>query len=93
MRFYFDGTTHWVTSNRNASIATAAGSFQSEIGCPGDWAPDCLRSWLQDIDGNGVYTFVTDDIPAGDYEFKVALAEAWDTSYPARQCRVLGRER
>ena len=39
VRFYFDGTTHWVTSNRNATIATAAGSFQSEIGCPGDWAP------------------------------------------------------
>ena len=34
---------------------------------------------------NGVYTFVTDDIPAGDYEFKVALDEAWDTSYPGRR--------
>ncbi len=83
VRFYFDGTTHWVTSNRNATIATAAGSFQSEIGCPGDWAPDCLRSWLQDIDGDGTYTFVTDDIPTGDYAAKVTLDEAWTTSYPA----------
>ena len=82
-KFYYSHATHWVTSNRNATIATAAGSFQSELGCPGDWAPDCLRSWLQDPDGNGVYTFVTDDIPAGDYAFKAALDEAWTTSYPA----------
>ncbi len=81
-KFYYSHATHWVTSNRNATIATAAGSFQSEIGCPGDWAPDCLRSWLQDPDGDGVYTFTTDDIPAGDYEMKAALNEAWDVSYP-----------
>ncbi len=82
-KFYYSHDSHWVTSNRNASIATAAGSFQSEIGCPGDWQPDCLRSWLQDPDGDGVYTFASDDIPAGDYETKAALNEAWDTSYPA----------
>ncbi len=93
VRFYFDDTTHWVTSNRNVTIATAAGSFQSEIGCPGDWAPDCLRSWLQDIDGNGVYTFVTDDIPAGAYAFKAALDEGWTTSYPGGRRAVLGRGR
>ena len=58
-KFYYSHASHWITSNRNASIATAAGSFQSEIGCPGDWQPDCLRSWLQDPDGDGVYTFVT----------------------------------
>ena len=58
---------------------------------PGDWAPDCLRSWLQDIDGNGVYTFATDDIPAGDYEFKVALAEAWTRPIPPQR-RVHRRE-
>ena len=42
--------------NRNAVIAVAPGSFQSELGCPGDWQPDCLRSWLQDPDGDGIYT-------------------------------------
>ena len=77
-KFYYSHASHWVTSNRNAAIATAAGSFQSEIGCPGDWQPDCLRSWLQDPDGDGVYTFVTHEIPAGDYEMKAALNEAWD---------------
>ncbi len=83
VKFYYDHETHWVTDDVNSTIATAAGSFQSELGCPGDWQPDCLRSWLQDPDGDGVYEFSTDQIPAGDYEFKVALDEAWDTSHPA----------
>ena len=52
-------------------IATVPGSFQSELGCPGDWEPDCLRSWLQDPDGDGTYSFETTAIPAGSYEAKV----------------------
>src|SRR5258705_284636 len=60
---------------------TIAGSLQSELGCPGDWEPDCLRSWLQDPDGNGIYMFSTTDIPQGNYEFKVAINEGWDENY------------
>jgi glycosidase len=81
VKFYYDHDTHWITSSQNAVIATAAGSFQGELGCPGDWQPDCLRSWLQDPDGDGTYEFVTTDIPAGDYAFKVALNEGWAVSY------------
>src|SRR5690242_3565502 len=51
-KFYYDHKSHWVTSSKNAAIAVAPGSFQSELGCPGDWQPDCLRSWLQDPDGD-----------------------------------------
>ena len=40
-------------------IVTVPGSFQSELGCSGDWDPGCLRSWLQDPDGDGTYTFET----------------------------------
>ena len=83
VKFYYSHETHWITDNVNSVIATAPGSFQSELGCPGDWQPDCLRSWLQDPDGDGVYEFSTDAIPGGSYEFKVALNEAWDTSFPA----------
>ena len=60
---------------------TAAGSFQSELGCPADWSPDCLRSWLQDVDGDGIYTFTTTAIPAGDYEVKATLGLSWDLNY------------
>ena len=79
--FYYDNATHWVTADRTAPIVTAAGSFQSELGCPADWSPDCLRSWLQDVDGDGIYTFTTTAIPAGDYEVKATLGLSWDVSY------------
>nr|MBA2769583.1 alpha-amylase [Sporichthyaceae bacterium] len=81
VKFYYDHDTHWITSNRNARIVTAAGSFQSELGCPGDWQPDCLRSWLQDPDGDATSTFVTTAIPAGDYETKATIGESWDENY------------
>ena len=58
--------------------------WQGTFGLPaGNWQPDCLRSWLQDPDGDGTYEFVTTDIPAGDYEAKAALNEGWGENYPA----------
>ena len=81
VKFYYDNKTHWITDNINSTIATVPGSFQSELGCPGDWQPDCLLSWLQDPDADGVYTFVTTAIPVGSYEAKVAINEAWDENY------------
>lgn len=83
VKFYYDHQSHWVTNNVNSIIATAAGSFQSEIGCSVDWDPSCLASWLLDIDGDGIYSRSFSNIPAGSYEFKVALNETWVVSYPA----------
>ena len=80
VKFYYDHKTHWVTDNINTVIATVPGSFQSNLGCPGDWQPDCLRSWLQDPDGDGVFSF-TAFLPGGDYEGKVAISESWDENY------------
>ena len=62
-------------------IITAPGSFQSELGCAADWSPACMRPWLQDPDGDGTYTWSTDQIPAGSYEFKVAHGLSWDENY------------
>ena len=45
--------------------------------------PGCLRSWLQDPDGDGIYTFETTALPAGSYEGKVAINESWDVNYGA----------
>src|SRR3954470_6043090 len=81
VKFYYDHETHWITDNVSSTIAVAPGSFQSELGCSGDWDPSCLRSWLQDPDGDGVYTFTTTALPAGNYEAKVALDESWDVNY------------
>jgi glycosidase len=81
VKFYYSHETHWITDSRNSVIAVAPGSFQSELGCPGDWDPGCLRSWLQDSDGNGIYSFETTALPRGSYEAKVALNESWDVNY------------
>ncbi|SHF16131.1 alpha-1,6-glucosidases, pullulanase-type [Microbulbifer donghaiensis] len=81
VKFIYDHESHWIADNVNATIATVAGNFQYQLGCPGDWQPDCLQSWMQDTDGDGIYTFVTDKIAAGNYEFKVALNENWSESY------------
>ncbi len=83
VKFYYDHDTHWITDNQGWTIATVPGNFQSEIGCPGDWSPDCLRSWLQDPNGDGIYTFTTTAIPVGSYEAKVALDESWSVNYGA----------
>jgi pullulanase-type alpha-1,6-glucosidase len=81
--FYYDHGTHWVTTDAQDPIITIPGSFQSELGCPGDWDPSCMRSWLKDLDGDGVYTYVTTQIPAGSYEAKVAHGLSWDENYGA----------
>ena len=81
VKFYYDHETHWITDTVNSSIVTFPGSFQSDLGCAGDWDPACLRSWLEDPDGNGVFTFETTELPAGSYEGKAALAESWDVNY------------
>lgn len=83
VKFYYDHETHWITDNVNAVIATIPGSFQSELGCAGDWDPGCLRSWLQDPDDDGIYTFETTALPAGAYEGKVAINEDWAENYGA----------
>lgn len=79
--FYYSHKTHWITNNVNSVIATAVGDFQNALGCPGDWSPSCLRTWLQDEDGNGLYTFTTTALAVGSYQAKVAINESWNESY------------
>jgi pullulanase-type alpha-1,6-glucosidase len=76
--FYYSHATNWVTNSiETPHIYVAPGNFQSELGCPGDWQPDCMRSWLQDPDGDGTWTFRTEQLPPGSYESKVAQDFAW----------------
>ncbi|GAA2954896.1 alpha-amylase family glycosyl hydrolase [Streptomyces enissocaesilis] len=79
--FVYDPVTHWITDDINHKIVTAGGSFQSELGCAADWAPDCLTSWLKDIDGDGTYTWSTTAIPAGTHKVKAAIGQSWAESY------------
>lgn len=61
---------------------TVAGSLQDEIGCPADWQPGCAASHLtfDSSDGRWHETFT---LPAGDYEWKVAIDDSWDVNYGA----------
>ncbi len=81
--FYYDHATHWATSDAEGAVVTAPGSYQNELGCSADWDPACMRPWLEDPDGDGTYSWTTDQVPAGSYEFKVAEGLSWDTSYGA----------
>ncbi len=81
--FYYDDTSNWITDDVNSVIATAPGDFQDELGCGSDWDPGCLRSWLQDPDGDGIGRFSSSALPPGDYQAKVAIDEAWDENYGA----------
>lgn len=83
IRFYYDDKTHAVLDSVMDEIAVAAGTFQDELGCPGEWQPECVNTLLTDVDGDGIYTFRSADIPAGNYNFKIAFDEAWGGDIPA----------
>ncbi len=61
---------------------TVAGSLQSELGCPGDWDPACAATHLtfDTSDGQWHGTFT---LPAGSYEWKVAIDDSWTLNYGA----------
>jgi hypothetical protein len=80
--FYYDHRTHWVTNDVLDEIVTVAGSFQSEMGCSADWSPACMRAWLQDPDGDDVYTLFTTEVPPGTWAAKATVGLSFDESYP-----------
>jgi hypothetical protein len=83
VKFYWEPHSHLPAVRPGTTIAVAAGAFQSELGCSGDWQPECLRSWLLDLDGDGVFRRAFRNLPAGDYFFKIAIDESWNESYGA----------
>lgn len=55
------------------------GDLQMALGHTSDWDPDAGATRMTDM-GNGTYRF-TGTLPAGAYEYKVALNGNWDVSY------------
>lgn len=78
---WYDPDTHVLQTSADGPIITLPGSMNAALGCPEDWMPDCMATWMQDGDGDGTYTFTTDALPAGSYEVKVAHGRSWDESY------------
>ena len=81
--FYYDHATHYVTTDAEGPIVTAAGSFQDELGCPATGPPSCMAAWLKDPDGDGTFTFTTTRLPAGSYQVKATHGLSWDENYGA----------
>ena len=75
VKFYYDHKTHWVADSFNKKIVVAAGDFQSQLGCANDNDAGCLRSWLQDPEGDGLYAFTTSALKAGTYTVMLTLNE------------------
>ena len=55
------------------------GSYQDKAGCGAAWDPACTATGMEAGD-DGLYILVV-ELPAGDYEFKVALDGDWTTNY------------
>ncbi len=63
---------------------TLVGDLQTELGCAEDWSPACGASALEPVEGRpDVYAGVF-DVPAGQWQFKVALDGGWAESHPAQ---------
>jgi hypothetical protein len=79
--FFYDNKTNWITDNQNSVIVTAPGNYQTLLGCTSDWDPSCMRSWLEDPNGDGIYTFLTTSLLFGSYETKAAINQSWAENY------------
>lgn len=81
VNFYYDHKTGWITDDVNSVILTLPSNFQDKVGCREEWNAGCFRTWLQDIEGDGIYTYETLYIPNGSWETRVAVNGNIETSY------------
>ena len=56
------------------------GTLQDELGCTGEWLPDCTQTELAPTGTAGVYA-AEFTLPAGTFAYKVAVNDGWDESY------------
>ena len=64
---------------------TLVGSLQQELGCPGDWQPECAATHLEPVAGQPNLFRGTFAVPAGSFEYKVALNDSWDRELRRRR--------
>lgn len=66
-------------ANAAVDAVTLVGTFQDDVGCATDWDPTCTATDLHQ-DSEGLWS-VRARVPAGTYEYKVAIDHSWDVSY------------
>ena len=69
-----------VAAAADARTFALVGDLQSELGCSADWQPDCTVTELAPTSTPDVYA-AEFEIPAGSFEYKVAVDDAWDEAY------------
>lgn len=80
VHFTYSSATHLVSLSYSSTSVNLAGDFQSELGCPGDWMPDCGASSLfYNVPANIWYGIFS--IPPGNWQFKVTLNNSWTENY------------
>lgn len=67
-------------ANPLTGMVNIPGSYQAAAGCSGDWQPDCAATQMTKGD-DGLWRSGPFTLPAGDYEYKVALDGSWTTNY------------
>jgi len=77
-----DGATQIrnLIANPLTGMVNVPGSYQAAAGCPGDWQPECAATAMTQGD-DGLWHSGPFEIPAGDYEYKIALDGSWTTNY------------
>ncbi|HET7580327.1 MAG TPA: alpha-amylase family glycosyl hydrolase [Bacillales bacterium] len=68
-------------SSDSAKEVILAGSLQTELGADKDWDPAGTATRMT-YTGNGFYAFIG-TLPAGHYEYKIAVGRRWDENYGA----------
>jgi len=77
---YFDNIMLQDTGTTDPNKIVIAGTFQDELGCYGDWNPDCDATELTLNSSTGLYTGVF-QIPEGNHRYKVTVGGGWDINY------------
>jgi arabinogalactan oligomer / maltooligosaccharide transport system substrate-binding protein len=62
-----------------AGMVNLPGDYQDKAGCGGTWDPACQATAMKKGD-DGLYT-LTVSLPAGSYQYKVAMDGAWTVNY------------
>ena len=64
VHFSYDPITHYVSltekPREQPEAVTIVGSFQSELGCPGDWLPGCDKTSMEYNELYGIWTDTLD---------------------------------
>ncbi|MGZ5287359.1 MAG: pullulanase X25 domain-containing protein, partial [Flavisolibacter sp.] len=86
MHFTYHSNTHLIDVEPalppGPFAVTVVGDLQNEIGCAGDWDPNCWASSLV-LDGASNTWYGIFNIPPGNWEYKITINNSWAENYGA----------